>query len=190
MKNDPTKLSLTEILDELSALAKRTEAVFGGLNAGQINWKPTADAWSIGQCFDHLITSNQEYFPQFDQIIKREKTTTMWQKAPFLPGFFGKLVIGAVSPISEKKLKAPKIFHPSASRIDPSIISNFIAQQDEIIGKMKASMGMNLEKIVIYSPVSKVVIYSLLDAYRIIAAHELRHFNQARRLNEMPGFPR
>jgi hypothetical protein len=189
MKNDPTKLSAEEILDELEALSKDTETVFGGLNAGQINWKPAADAWSIGQCFDHLVTANLEYFPQIDQIVKREKRTTMWQKMPFLPGFFGKIVIGVVDPNSVKKLKAPRIIRPSSSNIDPSIITNFIAQQHEVIGKIKATMGMNLEKIIIYSPITKVVIYSLLDAYRVIAAHERRHFNQAQRLKEMPGFP-
>jgi hypothetical protein len=189
MKNEPAKLSVAEILDEVEALAKDTEAIFGSLNAGQINWKPTADAWSIGQCFDHLVTANRGYFPQLDQIIKREKNTTMWQRTPFLPGFFGKMVIGAVHPTSNKKRKAPKIFHPSSSEIDPLIIPDFIAHQHEVIGKMKATMGMNLEKIIIYSPVTKVVTYSLLDAYRIIAAHERRHFNQAQRLKEMPGFP-
>lgn len=189
MNHDPTKLSVAEILDEVEAVAKDTEAVFGGLTAGQINWKPTADAWSIGQCFDHLVTANHEYFPQLDQIIKREKKTTMWQRMPFLPGFCGKLVIGAVSPTSEKKRKAPKIFHPSWSEIDPSIITTFMAHQHEMISKMKATVGMNLEKIIIYSPVTKVVTYSLLDAYRVIAAHERRHFNQAQRLKEMPGFP-
>jgi hypothetical protein len=58
-----------------------------------------------------------------------------------------------------------------------------------VIGKMKATVVMNPEKIIIYSPVTKVVTYSLLDAYRIIAAHERRHFEQARRVMEMPGFP-
>jgi len=189
MKNDPTKLSVAEILDEVEAVAKDTEAIFGRLNAEQINWKPNADAWSIGQCFDHLLTTNREYFSQMDRVIKKEKSTTMWQRAPFLPGFFGKIVIGVVDPASVKKIKAPKIFHPASSEIDPLIIPKFIAHQREMIGKMKATMGMNLEKIIIYSPVTKVVIYSLLDAYRIIAAHERRHFNQAQRLMEMPGFP-
>src|SRR5215813_5897815 len=114
MKNDPTKLSVAEILDEVEAVAKDTEAIFGRLNAEQINWKPNADAWSIGQCFDHLLTTNREYFSQMDRVIKKEKSTTMWQRAPFLPGFFGKIVIGVVDPASVKKIKAPKIFHPAS----------------------------------------------------------------------------
>src|SRR5262245_41037158 len=103
MKNDPTKLSVAEILDEVETLVKETGATFGRLNPGQINWKPTADAWSIGQCFDHVITANRGYFPQLDQILKGEKNTTLWQRIPFLPGFFGKVVIGAVHPTSSKK---------------------------------------------------------------------------------------
>ena len=107
-----------------------------------------------------------------------------------MPRVFSKVVIGVVDPASDKKLKAPKIFHPSSSEIDPLIITKFIDHQHEMIGKMNATRGMNLEKIIIYSPVTIVVTYSLLDAYRIITAHERRHFNQALRLKEMPGFPR
>jgi hypothetical protein len=36
---------------------------------------------------------------------------------------------------------------------------------------------------------SALVIYSLIDACRIIVVHEQNHFVQARRVMELPGFP-
>lgn len=189
MKNDPTQVSCAEILAELESLAKETQAFFGGFSPKQLNWKPAAEVWSIGQCFEHLISANQGFFPQIDEVIRREKKTSLWQRAPIFPGIFGKLVIGAVSPQSPRKIKAPKIFQPTASAIDPLIIPKFLAQQQEVIDKIKATSEQDPKRVIIYSPVSKAVIYSLLDAYRIIAAHERRHFIQARRLMETPGFP-
>ena len=54
---------------------------------------------------------------------------------------------------------------------------------------MKATEDLDLEKIKISSPVSNLITYSLMDAYRIIITHEKRHFLQATRVAEMDGFP-
>jgi hypothetical protein len=54
---------------------------------------------------------------------------------------------------------------------------------------MKATEHLDLGRIIISSPVTPVVTYSLLDAYRVIAVHEARHFQQAKRVTEESGFP-
>jgi DinB superfamily len=190
MSNSQAKLSLSEIIDQAEAIARDAKGTFANLDSRQINWKPNIDSWSIGQCFDHLMTTNRQYFPQFDHVITGKKRTTLWQSMPFLPGFFGNLVFGIISPTSEKKYKAPQKFQPSASEINPRIISNFVEHQSEVVGKMKATQGIDLEKMIIYSPATKVVIYSLYDAFRIIVAHERRHFIQAQRVMNAEGFPR
>jgi DinB superfamily len=190
MTREPTKLSMPEIVAEADAVAKDAQRTFGHLNANQINWKPSTEQWSIGQCFEHLINANQEYFPQLNQVIRGQKKISLWQRMPFLPGFFGKLLVKSLSPDSKRKLKAPKLFQPALSKIDPQVIGKFVAHQNDLMAKMKAIEGEDLEKIIIYSPVSKMVIYSLLDACRIIVVHERRHFRQAQRVMEASGFPK
>ena len=54
---------------------------------------------------------------------------------------------------------------------------------------MKATEHLDLENIIITSPVSAAITYSIMDAYRIIVVHERRHFEQARRVTEEPSFP-
>jgi len=49
---------------------------------------------------------------------------------------------------------------------------------------------LNLQRIKNSSPVSRIITYSLLDAYTIIVVHEKRHFLQARRVLDSSGFPR
>ena len=53
---------------------------------------------------------------------------------------------------------------------------------------MKATENLDLDKIKISSPVTNLITYSLMDAYRIIVVHEKRHFLQAVRVSEMNGF--
>jgi DinB family protein len=191
MKHVYTTLSLSEILAEAEDISKNAQLTFGHLIAEQINWKPNAESWSVGQCFDHLITTNGSYFPQLDQIIEGKKSTTLWQTIPFLPGLFGRLLINSLNPDSVRKLKAPQAFQPASSNVDPQIISKFAANQNDLIHNIQATAidVIDLDKVIITSPALKIMTYSLIDAYRIIVAHELRHFKQAQRVMESPGFP-
>ena len=179
---------LYELVSAATAITDETLAGFGDLTAQQLNWKPGADRWSVAQCFDHLVTANAAYFPIFEKILSREKKDTFWESLPWLPAFWGKMLIKAVAPESPRKLKAPKIFQPSSSRVDGAIIGRFIDQQNQVIKYMKTSEGLDLEKTIISSPVTNLITYSLMDAYRIIIAHEKRHFLQALRVSQMEGF--
>jgi hypothetical protein len=105
------------------------------------------------------------------------------------PGLAGKLLIKSLDPASTRKLKAPKSFQPAQSDISGSVIDDFAAQQATIVEKMKATEDLDLENIIINSPVTSVVTYSLMDAYRVIVVHEHRHFQQAQRVTEESGFP-
>jgi hypothetical protein len=98
-------------------------------------------------------------------------------------------LIKSVSPESARKLKAPKIFRPSASSVDAAIIRRFVDQQNQVVEYMKAMEGLRVEKIIIPSPVTGLIAYSVMDAYRVIVAHERRHLLQARRVTETEGFP-
>lgn len=181
---------LNDLIAQIGTIAGDTERVFGKLSPGQVNWKPSAERWSVGQCFAHLKTSNDGYLPIFDSVIAGKKQSNVWQKLPVLPGLWGKLLIKSLDPATTRKLKAPKKFAPAQSDVNSSIIHDFVAQQATIAEKMRATQNLDLENIVITSPAVSVVAYSLMDAYRIIAVHERRHFQQAQRVTEESGFPR
>src|SRR6266704_5780529 len=180
---------LSGLVSAANAITDETLAGFGDLTAHQLNWKPGADQWSVGQFFDHLVTANEAYFPILEKLLSGKKKTTFWESLPWLPAIWGKMVIKAVNPKTTSRRKAPKIFHPSSSSIDPAVIHRFIEQQNQLIRYMKATEDLDLEKIKISSPVSNLITYSLMDAYRIVITHEERHFLQATRVAETDGFP-
>jgi hypothetical protein len=182
--------SLSALISEAEKISEEARATFGRLSPAQLNWKPGPEQWSIGQCFDHLILTNRPYFPVFEKIAAGERKRSLWQRMPLLPAFFGKLVINAVSPESARKVKARKAFQPAASEVDGQIISRFARHQEELVRLMKATDGLELEKIIITSAISSLVTYSLLDGCRILITHERRHFLQAERVMAEEGFPR
>jgi|SRR5215471_6574292 len=181
--------TLSGLLSEANTISNETRAEFANLTGLQLNWKPNPDQWSIAQCFDHLVIANAAYFPTLENVLSGEKKNTFWEKLPFLPSLWGRLVIKAVAPETASKRKNPKIFDPSSSNVDDDIINRFIRQQNDIVRYMKTTENMDIEKITISSPVSNLITYSLLDAYRIIVTHEKRHFLQSLRVLEMKGFP-
>ena len=180
---------LSALVSEAKKIAQDTHAVFAHLSGRQLNWKPGADQWSIAQCFDHLMTANGAYFSIFEKVLSGDKKNTFWESLPLLPSFWGKMLIKSLDPESTRKLKAPRIFHPSSSTVDAAIIRRFIDQQNQVITYMKATEDLDLQKIKISSPVTDFITYSLMDAYTIIVTHEKRHFVQAMRVSEMNGFP-
>ncbi|HKP12776.1 MAG TPA: DinB family protein [Blastocatellia bacterium] len=182
---------LSELVAAANAITDETGASFGGFTAQQLNWKPGAEQWSVAQCLDHLVTANTAYFPTFEKVLSGEKKkNTFWESLPWLPGFWGRQLVKAVAPQSARKLKAPKMFRPPSSGVDGDIVRRFIDQQDQVIRYMKATEGLDLERITIPSPITALITYSLMDAYRIIINHERRHLLQARRVAEMDGFPK
>ena len=86
-------------------------------------------------------------------------------------------------------MKARPAFLPAASDIEGRIVSRFLGQHEQLVRLMESTRGLDLERIVITSPVLGLITYSLLDGYRIVVAHEQNHLDQARRVTEAPGFP-
>lgn len=185
---DYLKADLPSLITAANNTANETKNAFGHLTSAQLNWKPSAERWSVAQCFDHLLASNNGYFPIIDSVLAGQKQT-FWQSMPVLPGVMGRLLIKSLDPVKGRKLKAPKNFQPAQSDISSSVIDDFVAQQSKIVEKMKATEPLDLERIIISSPVTSVVTYSLMDAYRVIVVHEARHLQQARRVTEESGFP-
>jgi len=185
---DYLKADLPSLIAAAHDVGSDAKTTFGRLTPAQLNWKPSAERWSVAQCFDHLLTSTNGYFPIIDGVLAGKKRT-FWQSMPVLPGFMGKLLIKSLDPVKGRNLKAPKRFQPAQSDITSTVIDDFAAQQATIAEKMKATEHLDLERIIISSPVTSVVTYSLMDAYRVIVVHAHRHFQQAQRVTAESGFP-
>lgn len=165
------------------------EKEIGPLNSEQLNWKPNAASWSVGQCVDHVIITNKLYFIIFDTLLNGTKPSNFWEKVPFLPGFFGSFLIKTTQPIINKKNKTLPVFEPSKSEIRDDIINTFFENQKVLIDYMKRSDSVDHENTIVTSPATKIITYSLHDVCIILSGHEERHLNQARNVMELDGFP-
>jgi hypothetical protein len=181
---------LGALFDELRAVTEDARRVFGGLSAAQLNWKPAPDGWSVGQCFDHLMTTNRTFFKDMERIAAGKHKASLWGRVSPLSGFFARLILKSLDPEKGRKTKAPRVFEPASSDVAADVIAQFGAHQRDLAERMRATAGADLARTIVTSPVAAVATYSLRDAYRIVVAHERKHFEQARRVTEAEGFPR
>ena len=113
MSANTTNGELGGLLEELKAVADDARRDFGTLSATQINWKPSAEQWSVGQCFDHLVISNRPYLPIIEEIRDGRRRRRTWERMPLLPRLFGRMLIKTLRPDSGRNVKARPAFQPS-----------------------------------------------------------------------------
>jgi hypothetical protein len=177
------------LLSELQVVSDDTQKTFGNLTAEQINWKPGADGWSVGQCFEHLIKTNLLFFPELERIAGGKRKNSFWENYSPLNSFFGNLLVNSLKK-DERKFKAPTQKIVPLSEINASIIEQFVAHQTELVEKIKLTENADWQKIKITSPFMKLMTYKLADGFRVVVEHERRHFRQAERVTQTEGFPK
>ncbi|HVE55463.1 MAG TPA: DinB family protein [Pyrinomonadaceae bacterium] len=180
---------MNEIISEYENVGEAVQKTFGNLSAEQINWKPRADSWSVGQCLDHLIKSNQEFDPQFQAVSSGTKKSSLWEKYSPLTSFFGNFLLKSLKN-DAKKFKAPSKAIVPPSDIAADIVEQFVQHQREVVEKIKTLENVDLQKTVVTSPFLKLMTYRLSTALEIGVEHEKRHFRQAERVMQTEGFPK
>jgi hypothetical protein len=180
---------VNNLISGFEKISEDAQKTFGGLSAQQINWKPSAEGWSVGQCFDHLIKSNEAFKPQFEKIKSGGKKASFWEKYSPLTGFFGSFLLKSLKN-DARKFKAPSKDIIPPSDIAPDIIGQFVRHQAEIVASINALDHVDWHKTVITSPFLRIMTYRLDAALECGLEHTKRHFRQAERVAQAEGFPK
>lgn len=181
-------IKATEDLNYCSDFAFRE---LSPLSIVQLNLKPSSDSWSVGEVLSHLITSNSLYIQPLKDILSKKGEIAL-SKGPstYKPTFIGNFLIRMLDPASTRKLKHPAAFSPLQSKLDTSVIGEFIANNNELIKLIERAKDMNTNYLRISSPAMALMRYSVADTFVIFGVHQRRHFGQIRRIIESPAFPR
>ncbi len=179
---------INQIRADMQKAADDAKASFGGLSAAQLNWKPAENSWSVGQCFEHLIKTNEQFYPEFDKLAAGTRQNSFWENWSPFTGFFGRFLIKAVTEDS-KKVKAPSKSIVPPSNIEADIIDRFATNVAVINEKITGCESADRGKTVVTSPFLSIMTYKLDDAYTVLVEHTKRHFRQAERVTKAEGFP-
>ena len=185
---DYTALSLEDATRALDDTADEARDIFGELDVEQLNWRPDARAWSVAQCFEHLHTANRLMVTAARHALTHPPT--LWQRAPLVPQFFGRQLVRSQAPQTTRKFTTSAVATPSQSAIGADVLERFLAEHRRRSDWIQSLDSVAAARTIMVSPFVRVITYSVLDGCRLMAAHDRRHFEQAQRVTQAPGFPR
>lgn len=181
---DYLSLSLGDVKAGLHEVARDTQNAFGGLTVKELNWKPDATSWSVAQCFEHLVTGNELLVDAARRSLT-QPASSVWQRVPLLPRFFGRALIKSQGPKVTKKYVAPAKAQPVSSEVRGDIIQRFVDQQESARRWLDTIDQPAAERAIMISPFISFITYSVMDGVRLMVAHDRRHFEQARRVQSL-----
>jgi DinB superfamily len=170
------------LLAALDANDRQAIDVARGLSADEINWKPEPQAWSIGQCLDHLYVSNKVYLPPIARALEGRSPSPV---DDIQPGWFGRWFIRTyIDPDTQRrKAQAPQKSRP-APRIDPSVLDSFLRSNDDVRTLIRRASAYDVNRIRFVNPFVPVIRFTVGTGFEVTCRHERRHLLQAGRVKQ------
>lgn len=162
------------------AVDSEAAALCKGLNADQIAWRPSPDAWSIAENLAHLNTTTQIYLPVIDSALARYGENGHGSPGPFRLGWYGRLVVGSMEPPPKMRLRAPGPLKVLKTGPPEEALAEFLRWRESLRQRMEKAKGLDLTAFRFSSPLSKLFRMNLLECFALSNAHSRRHMWQAR----------
>ncbi len=180
----------SELISNIKFIQKDVKETYGHLSIENLNWKPNEKEWSIAQCLQHIIVTNNLYFENIQKVADGTHQNNLFSKIPFVIDIIGFGMKKVLSPDWKMKMKTLNMFKPSFSDISESVLNDFNQNQNKFIGLMEATKDLDCRKIKVAEPIGSAVNLRLIDAFEVLVVHEKRHINQSNRIMETVGFPK
>jgi hypothetical protein len=175
------------LISELHAADAWAIALAKSLTPRQLNWKPRPEAWSVGQCLEHLCVASEVYLPAISNSLEGRQPAVVQE---ITPGWFGRWFIrNYIEPSSEtRRARAPKKVTPGAL-VEPAILDRFLRSNDKIREVIHRARTCDVNRIRFKNPFIPVIRFTVGTGLEILSKHERRHLLQAERIRDSSEFP-
>jgi hypothetical protein len=173
---------INDLLQSGNRAIEKVNDELGNVSLDQLNWKPSAKAWSIAECLEHLIISNTIYFPTFTKIGSGSFVMSSKEKFSPLTRLWGIIMKDAMKEQVRSKMRTHKTLVPVKSDFSLGHLSDYSRNCSTLLNHISECRNVDLKKTIITSPVLGIVTYSLWDVFTFLITHQHRHINQAIRV--------
>ena len=184
-----TSYTPAEYMAELERQAAQVAALTAGLSDSALNWQPSEKSWSIGQCLDHLVRSNDATLAAMRVTAESNRDKLRPRAGEMRPaGWLSRWFVKDIGPDVEKKFKAPGKIVP-ASRVSDDVVPRFLGTQ-KMVEQFVVDFGdADLGGLRYPNPLLPVVRWTIDTGLLILIRHNARHLQQAERVKESAAFP-
>lgn len=176
------KIPTLQLIDELQKITEEnTQFAENLLNQPyeKLNLRLSENSWSILECLEHLNRYGNFYI---SEIRKRIENSDTKPTEIFSSGILGNYFANSMLP--KEKLNTMKTFksmNPIHSKLDRSVLNEFISQQKQMIHLLNEAKNIDLNKVKTSISISNLIKLKLGDTFRFVIYHNLRHIKQAKR---------
>jgi len=176
------------LISELDDADRRAKGLAEGLSTGQLNWRPRQDAWSIGQCLQHLFIANEVYLPPIATSLNDWRRATVQE---ITPGWFGRWFIRKyIAPSSATtRARAPKKIAPG-KQVEPSTLESFLQSNQEARQVVQLASDYDVNRIRFKNPFVPFIFFTVGTGLEIVSKHQDRHLLQAEHVKQAVDFPK
>lgn len=180
---------IERLLYQVKVIRMEAEGLVWGLNDERFNWTPEAGRWSMAQCFDHLNITNRLMITQLEDAMQRGRAAGKLSDGPYTYGFVGRWFLRMMQPPVKRRFKAPKPFQPALRKKLEEVLPEWGRTHDRVAELIREANGLDLERIKVVSPATKLLKYNLGIAFWVQTTHDRRHLWQAREVRNQQRFP-
>lgn len=176
-------------------IQERANALTSDLSDEQALWRPEPGRWSIAECIDHLNQVDGRVVKSIERGIEKAREERLLAPpnftGEFKHGWLGNAFIRHTEPPVKFRFKAPKPYKPQTDPETPpqEIFQRFEEIQGWLIEQVEEARGLDLARVKMTSPITKLVKFSLGQWFGFIAVHDRRHLWQAEQVREAAEFP-
>ncbi len=147
----------------------------------RLNWKESAERWSILECFEHLNRYSLYYHSQIAQsITKAVKIDTAIPETKST--WLGRKFISMMHPENVRKHRTYKKMNPRSYTLSVAVLAKFLQNQEELLGLIREASSVNLNEVSIPVEFMNLLRMNIGDALQFVVIHEKRHVHQAQRI--------
>ena len=180
---------LEEYQKQFQEIGERAKTLAGGLSEQQFTWRPAPESWSIQECLGHLTMTGLNEIQLLEKAIQAGRAQGLTGTGPFRYGWIERRILKATEPPVRRRFSAPRRFRPVHGQPVTAILPTFLHVQREFIRMAELAKGLDLARVKVPTPMTRLLRFSLGITLAQQAAHERRHLDQARRVRENPAFP-
>jgi hypothetical protein len=174
---------------QLQTSLEQAKQLTNGVTDAQINWRPSADRWSIAECLDHLNQVAVRVVPEFEQELKAARRHLEANGPLWRPNWLERLFIRAVGPNPGFKVEVPKLYRPASESRANEVMDPFLDLHGRLLACIAQSRDADLSRIKVASPVTPLLRLRLGAWFSASAVHVAYHVEQAQAVRAHPAFP-
>lgn len=166
-----------------NSTADELHQAVAGLSEAQLAFKPAADKWSVAQCLEHIITSEQMLFEMGRKEMEKPAQPNRRSEIKTTDA----QLVQMITDRSEKH-QAPKELQPAGKYTDAQqALADFNNGRKPILSYLKDADADDMRNHISEYPTGKSDGY---QNFLFVAAHTARHIGQIKEITADPAFPK